>query len=68
MQGKEIVERVGKVAYRLVLPVSTKCIHDVFHISSLWKYVNDPLSYAEDWGGTVVWGFELLEETDLYPR
>lgn len=38
----EIVERVDKVAYRLALPTSIDCIHDVFHVSLLCKYIGDP--------------------------
>lgn len=40
----EIVEHVSKVAYRLVLPTSMTYIHDVFHVSSLRKYIGN-LSY-----------------------
>jgi len=38
----EILQRVGSVAYQLVLPPSLQGIHDVFHVSSLRKYVPDP--------------------------
>ena len=31
----EIVERIGKVAYRLRLPPELARIHDVFHVSML---------------------------------
>ena len=31
----EIVERIGKVAYRLRLPLELAGIHDVFHVSML---------------------------------
>ncbi|KAL4279245.1 hypothetical protein GQ457_03G005370 [Hibiscus cannabinus] len=34
----EIVERVGSVAYRLLLPSELERIHDVFHVSMLRKY------------------------------
>ncbi|KAA0046171.1 pol protein [Cucumis melo var. makuwa] len=37
----EILERIGPVAYSLVLPPSFSAIHDVFHISMLEKYVAD---------------------------
>ncbi|KAI0510715.1 hypothetical protein KFK09_011324 [Dendrobium nobile] len=36
----EIVERIGKVAYRLALP-ATYAVHNVFHVSSLRKYLSD---------------------------
>jgi hypothetical protein len=36
------VERKGPVAYRLALSDSLRCIHDVFHVSVLQHYINDP--------------------------
>lgn len=44
----EILDRVGAVAYRVAMPPSLSGVHNVFHISMLWKYVSDPthvLSY-----------------------
>ena len=38
----EILEKVGKVAYRLALPPSMDRVHNVFHISLLRKYISDP--------------------------
>ena len=38
----EIVERVGTVAYRLALPPSMLGVHEVFHVSMLWRYTPDP--------------------------
>ena len=32
-------ERIGAVAYKLVLPPSLEGVHDVFHVSQLRKYV-----------------------------
>ena len=37
----EVLERIGPVAYRLALLVSTRA-HNVFHVSLLNKYVHDP--------------------------
>ena len=39
----EVLQRVGKVAYRLALPPNMDRVHDVFHVSMLRKYVSDPL-------------------------
>ena len=38
----EILERIGKVSYRLALPPAMSGVHDVFHVSMLRKYVHDP--------------------------
>ena len=37
----EILERVGKAAYRLALPPNLATVHNVFHVSMLKKYVPD---------------------------
>ncbi|XP_071924821.1 uncharacterized protein [Coffea arabica] len=37
-----ILQRVGKVAYKLELPPNLLRIHDVFHVSMLKKYYSDP--------------------------
>jgi hypothetical protein len=37
-----IVQRIGKVAYWLTLPVELQGIHDVFQVSQLRKYLADP--------------------------
>ncbi|XP_068305051.1 uncharacterized protein [Pyrus communis] len=37
-----IIERIGEVAYRLVLPPELSRVHDVFHVSMLHHYVSDP--------------------------
>ncbi|KAK5794149.1 hypothetical protein PVK06_035356 [Gossypium arboreum] len=38
----EISERVGPVAYRLILPPELEKIHNVFHVSMLRCYRSDP--------------------------
>ena len=45
----EILERVGTVAYRLVLPPNMSSVHEVFHVSMLQKYTPDP-AHVVDWG------------------
>jgi hypothetical protein len=36
----EILERIGPIAYMLAFPKSL-CIHNVFHVSLIKKYVHD---------------------------
>ena len=46
----EIIERVGLVAYRLMLPPELEKIQNVFHVSMLRRYRSDPshvISLAE---------------------
>ncbi|XP_031266818.1 uncharacterized protein LOC116125233 [Pistacia vera] len=38
----EVLERIGKVAYRLALPPSMEQVHNIFHVPLLRKYINDP--------------------------
>ena len=45
----EILERIGTVAYRLALPPSMSGVHEVFHVSMLRKYTQDP-AHVVDWG------------------
>ncbi|GAU51606.1 hypothetical protein TSUD_414380 [Trifolium subterraneum] len=43
----QISERIGKVAYRIALPITLSNLHDVFHVSQLRKYVSDPSHVIE---------------------
>ena len=38
----EILERIGKVTYKLTLPSELSVVHNVFHVSMLQKYISDP--------------------------
>ena len=49
----EILKRVGTVAYRLALPPSLSGVHEVFHVSMLRKYIQDP-AHVVDWEEIVV--------------
>ena len=45
----EILERMGTVAYRLTLSPNMIGVHEVFHVSMLWRYTPDP-AHVVDWG------------------
>ena len=49
----EILERVGTVAYRLVLQPNLSSVHAVFHVSMLRKYNPNP-THVVDWGEFIV--------------
>ena len=38
----EFIERIEPLAYRLALPVELSSIHNVFHVSILWRYQSNP--------------------------
>ena len=44
----EILERIGKIDYRLALPPELSLVHNVFHVSMLWKYVSDSSHILEN--------------------
>ena len=45
----EILKRIGVVAFRLALPPNMLGVHEIFHVSMLWKYTLDP-AHMVDWG------------------
>ena len=45
----EILERVSTFAYRLSLPPSMSGVHEVFHVSMLWRCTPDQ-AHVVDWG------------------
>ena len=49
----EVLERMGTIAYRLVLPPSLSGVHEVFHVSMVRKYTLDP-AHVVDWGEITV--------------
>ena len=57
----EILERVGTVTYRLVLPPSMSGVHEVFHVSMLWKHTLDS-AHVVDLGQIEVDTDETFEE------
>ncbi|XP_070045847.1 uncharacterized protein [Nicotiana tomentosiformis] len=38
----EVLQRTGEVDYKLALPPTLSSVHQVFHVSLLWKYVGNP--------------------------
>ena len=57
----EILERVGTVAYRLDLSPTMSSVHEVFHVSMLWRYTPDP-AHVMDWGEIKVDTNETFKE------
>ena len=47
MRPFEVLERVGTLAYKVLLPPSLSKIHNVFHVSTLRKYIYDPSHVLE---------------------
>ena len=37
----EVLKRIGPMAYRLALPPELAKLHNVFHVSMLWRYRSD---------------------------
>ena len=61
----EILERVGTVAYRLALPPSMSCVHEVFPVSMLRGFTPDP-AHVVDWGEIEVDTDGTFEEGLVY--
>ena len=59
----KILEQIGLVAYCLALPPSLSHIHNLFHVSILWKYIYDE-SHLIDWDALQV---ELDKQIALEP-
>ena len=52
---------MGAVVYQLALPPSLSGVHEVFHISMLWKY-SPALAHVVDWSELVINADETFEE------
>ena len=57
----KVLERVGKIAYLLALPLNLDGVHAVFHVSMLRKYTPNP-THMVDWGELVVDADRTFEE------
>ena len=57
----EILKRVGKVTYRLALPLSLSGVHEVFYVSMIWKYTPD-LTHVVGWGELSIDTYGIFEE------
>ena len=57
-----MLKRIGPITYRIALLPNTKA-HNVFHVSSLKKYVHDP-NHVINWDVIQV---ELEEEFQIEP-
>ncbi|XP_022870226.1 uncharacterized protein LOC111389526 [Olea europaea var. sylvestris] len=44
----DVLERIGDVAYRLALPPEISAVDNVFHVSMLQKYLQDPNHVIND--------------------
>ena len=61
----EVLERMGTVAYQLMLSPSMSGVHEVFHVSMLRKYTPDP-AHMVDWGQIEVDTDGTFEEGPMY--
>ena len=60
----EVVQQVGKCAYRLALPPSLSEVHDVFYVSMLRKYIIDP-SHVLNYSGLQLDDHLTVEEYSM---
>ena len=58
----EVVETKGPMAYKLALPDSLRCIHNVFHVFVLRHYVSDPTHVIN------MSSFQVLDEGELMTK
>ncbi|XP_070054282.1 uncharacterized protein [Nicotiana tomentosiformis] len=58
----EVLERIGEVVYKLVLPPILSSVHPVFHVFMLRKYFSDP-SQVLDFG-TVQLDWDLTYDVE----
>ena len=61
----EILERVGVVVHRLVLPLSLSGVHEVFHVSMLRNYTPNP-AHVVDWGEIIIDTDRTFEEGPVH--
>ena len=61
----EILERIDIVECQLALSPSMTGVHEVFHVSMLWKHTPDP-AHMVDWGQIEVYTDGTFEERPVY--
>ena len=62
----EVLERIGPVVYRLALPPELIKLHDVFHVSMLWKYRSDGSHILLVQGVQVQADFHMMRSQRLF--
>ena len=61
----EALERVGMIAYRLVLLPSLSSVHTVFHVSKFQKYTPNP-THVVDWRDLIINADGTFEEGQVH--